>query len=204
MKGRILERLDASPYTYLRLQVGSQELWAAVPENTMQVGQDVTLVNPLEMANFESKTLKRTFPTVYFASLAGDAPAGASNSNLPPGHPRTDKGPDIGDVKTSKASGADARTVAEVFAQKASLAEKPVVIRGKVVKFNAGILGRNWIHLRDGSGSADQSDNDITVTTDETTALGAVVTIRGTLRLNKDFGAGYRYPVIVEDAKLQK
>lgn len=202
--GRILERLEASPYTYFRLQVGSQELWAAVPENGARVGQDVTLANPMEMANFESKTLKRTFPTILFASLAGEAAAGALTANVASPHAAVGKAPDIGDVKAPKATGADSRTIAEAFAQAEGLAEKPVVIRGKVVKFNAGILGRNWIHLRDGSGSADKGDNDITVTTDETTAIGEVVTIRGTLRLKKDFGAGYRYPVIIEDAKLQK
>ena len=204
VKGRILERLEASPYTYFRLQVGSQELWAAVPENSMQVGQDVTLANPMEMTNFESKTLKRTFHTILFATIAEEAAAGSSTADAATPHPRAGQGPDVGDVMTPKAAGADARTVAEAFAQRENLKEKPVVIRGKVVKYNAGILGHNWIHLRDGSGSADQSDNDITVTTDGTTTVGAVVTVRGTLRLNKDFGAGYRSAVIIEDAALQK
>lgn len=204
VQGRILERLDAPPYTYFRLQVGSQELWAAVPQNDKQVGQDVTLANPAEMVDFESKTLKRTFPSILFATLAGEGDPGDPAASVAAQHPQPGKGPDVGDVQTPKAAGADARTVAEAFAEKQSLSEKPVVIRGKVVKFNPGILGRNWIHLRDGSGSASRSDNDITVTTDETTAVGEIVTIRGTLRLNKDFGAGYSYPVIIEEAKLQR
>ncbi len=204
--GKILERLEAPPYTYLRLQVGDKEQWAAVPENTLKVGEQVTLSNPMEMNNFESKTLKRTFPSVLFANLAtGDAPAAAtSNANVARQHSMTAKGPDVGDVNTPKASGAEARTVAEAHAQKEALKEKAVAIRGKVVKFNAEILGRNWIHLRDGSGNPDKGDNDITVTTKEKTTVGDTVTIRGTLRLNKDFGSGYSYPVIVEDAKLQK
>lgn len=203
--GRILERLEAPPYTYFRLQVGSKEQWAAVPENGKKVGEEVTLANPMEMANFESKTLKRTFPSVLFANLAGEAaPAGTSTANVATQHTMTGKGPDVGDVKTPKATGAEARTVAETYAQMEGLKEKPVAIRGKVVKFNAEILGRNWIHLRDGSGSADKGDNDITVTTKETAAIGDVVTVRGVLRLKKDFGSGYSYPVILEDAKLQK
>ncbi len=203
--GRILERLEAPPYTYFRLQVGDRELWAAVPENAMKVGEQVTLANPMEMANFESKTLKRTFPSVLFANLEGQAPAaGTSSANVATQHTMTGKGPDVGDVKTPKATGAEARTVAEVFAQMDALKEKPVAIRGKVVKFNAEILGRNWIHLRDGSGSPDKGDNDITVTTKDNSAVGEVVTVRGILRLKKDFGSGYSYPVILEDAKLQK
>lgn len=203
MQGRILERLDAAPYTYFRLDVGGQERWAAVPQNEHKIGETITLVNPMEMANFESKTLKRTFPSVLFANLAGEGAAtpGAAAAAT---HANASKGPDVGDVKTPKATGADARTVAEVFAQRDALKEKTVAVRGKVVKFNAEILGRNWIHLRDGSGSSDKGDHDLTVTTKDTVAIGDVVTIRGTLRLNKDFGSGYSYPVIVEDAKLQK
>jgi hypothetical protein len=110
---------------------------------------------------------------------------------------------DAPDVKVPKASGADARTVAEVFAQRAALKEKPVTIRGKVVKYNEGIMGRNWVHLRDGTGTSGK-DNDITVTTDDRTAVGDVIVVKGTVRVDKDFGAGYAYPVIVEDAKVSK
>jgi hypothetical protein len=106
-------------------------------------------------------------------------------------------------VKVAKASGADARTVAEVFAQRTALKEKPVTIRGKVVKYNEGIMGRNWIHIRDGSGTAGK-DNDLTVTTTEKASVGDVVLVTGTVRVEKDFGAGYSYPVIIEDAKLSK
>jgi hypothetical protein len=204
VKGRILERLEAAPYTYFRLQIGAEEQWAAVPENALKVGDEVTLINPMPMANFESKTLKRTFPMVLFANIDGAAPAGTSPANAALQHARTGQGPDPGDTRTPKAAGADARTIAEAFVQKDGLKEKTVSIRGKVVKFNAQILGRNWIHLRDGSGSPDKGDNDITVTTAETAAIGDVVTVRGVLRLNKDFGSGYSYPVILEDAKLTK
>jgi len=110
---------------------------------------------------------------------------------------------DVGDVKVPRAAGADAHTVAEVWAQRVQLKEKSVAIRGKVVKFNENIMGKNWVHLRDGSGTAGK-DNDITVTTGDKVAVGDVVTAKGTVRVDKDFGAGYAYPVIVEDAKLSK
>jgi hypothetical protein len=93
------------------------------------------------------------------------------------------------------------KTVAEVFAEKDALAGKPVTLRGKVVKSNVGIMGKNWIHVRDGSGS--DGSNDLTVTT--TTAqpnVGDTVLITGPLVLNKDFGMGYQYDVIVEDAQV--
>jgi hypothetical protein len=107
----------------------------------------------------------------------------------------------VGDVKVAKASGADARTVAEIWAQRTSLKEKPVSIRGKVVKFNEGIMGKNWVHLRDGTGASGK-DNDLTITTADKTNVGEVVLVKGTVRVDKDFGAGYAYPVIVEDAKV--
>jgi hypothetical protein len=85
-----------------------------------------------------------------------------------------------------------------VLAAPAPLAGKPIAVRGKVVKFNAQILGHNWLHLQDGTG-------DLTITTADSAApvaIGDVVVARGTLSLNKDFGGGYSYPVIVEDATL--
>jgi hypothetical protein len=111
---------------------------------------------------------------------------------------------EVGDVKVAKATGADARTVAEVWAQRKALKDKPVTIRGKVVKFNPGIMGKNWLHLRDGSGTADKKDNDITITTADTVAVGDVVTAKGKVLVEKDFGAGYAYPVIIEEAKVAK
>ncbi len=77
-------------------------------------------------------------------------------------------------------------------------------MRGKVVKFNPEIMGRNWLHLRDGSGSAEKQDNDITVTTSDMVAKGDVVTIRGKVALDQDFTAGYAYPVMIEGAKVVK
>jgi hypothetical protein len=123
--------------------------------------------------------------------------------NMAAQHAAAAAGPvDVGDVKVEKAKGADARTIAEVYAQKAALKEKPVAVRGKVVKFNEGIMGRNWVHLRDGTGK--QGTNDLTVTTNDKASVGDVVTAKGTVRTDKDFGAGYAYPVIVEDASVTK
>jgi hypothetical protein len=228
--GKVLERLDAPPYSYLRLETAAGETWAAVPKTDVAKGASVTVEGPMPMQGFESKTLGRKWDLVYFGTLAGAgaqaaAPAGMP-PRMPPGmpppgmaapggqgmepgamaaqHAAAAAGPeDVGDVKVPKATGADARTVAEVWAQRAQLKEKGVTIRGKVVKLNENIMGKNWVHLRDGSGTAGK-DNDITVTTGDRVAVGDVVTAKGTVRVDKDFGAGYAYPVIVEDAKLSK
>ncbi len=230
VKGKIVERLDADPYSYLRIKTEQGETWAAVPKTDKAAGADVEVTNAMAMPDFESKTLKRKFELVYFGTLGGaDAPAGGSpgmgggvggpmggpmgggmggGMGGPQGmaaqHAAAAAGPtDVGNVKVPKATGADARTVAEVFAQRVALKEKSVTIRGKVVKYNEQIMGRNWLHIRDGSGTAGK-DNDLTITSAEKAAVGDVVVVKGTVRIDKDFGAGYSYPVIVEDAKLTK
>ncbi|MGB7904404.1 MAG: hypothetical protein WCF43_06915 [Steroidobacteraceae bacterium] len=94
------------------------------------------------------------------------------------------------------------KTIAEVFAEKDQLAGKPVVFRGKVVKSNPGILGKNWIHVRDGSGA--EGSNDITVTTVSAQPnVGDTVLVAGAVVLNKDYGMGYQYDVIIEDADVK-
>jgi hypothetical protein len=214
IKGKLVERLDAAPYSYLKIKTAQGEVWAAVPKTELAAGADVAVTGAMPMSDFESKTLKRKFEVVYFGTLGGDAappPPPAMGDGGPPSpasmaaqHAAAAAGPsDVGNVKVAKASGADARTIAEVFAQRTALKEKPVTIRGKIVKYNEGIMGRNWIHIRDGSGTAGK-DNDLTVTTSEKAAVGDVVLVKGTVRTEKDFGAGYSYPVIVEDAKLSK
>ena len=109
----------------------------------------------------------------------------------------------MADVKVAKASGANAYTVAEIIAKADKLKDKPVRVQGKVVKYNAGIMGKNWIHLRDGSGSATSGSNDILVTTLASAKLGDVVTVSGVVHTNKDFGAGYSYKILIEDATLK-
>jgi hypothetical protein len=91
----------------------------------------------------------------------------------------------------------------EVWASKAALKDRNVVVRGKVVKFLPSIMGKNWLHVRDGSGTHAKGDDDICVISDDTTAVGSVVTLTGTVRVDKDFGAGYSYPVIIDGAKLK-
>jgi hypothetical protein len=130
---------------------------------------------------------------------------------LPPGHPApaasgapAPAAAPAADIRVAKASGPDGRTVAEVVAKRTELKDKPVQIRGKVVKFTPGVMGKNWIHLRDGTGSAADGSDDLTITTKDETAVGAVVLVKGVVRIDRDLGSGYAYKVLVEDATLQK
>jgi hypothetical protein len=201
LTGQVLEQMAVPPYVYLRIKTAQGEIWAAVPETTIETGTVVTLANSMLMTEFESKSLNRTFDKIYFGTLAPAGGAMAATAGNPhAGVPQSTATVDVGQVE--KATGADAHTVAEVWARKASLEGKTVTVRGVVVKTNEGVMGKNWIHLQDGSGDGAQGTNDITVTTLDRAAKGATVTIRGTVRTNRDFGAGYTYAVMVEDAKV--
>jgi predicted small lipoprotein YifL len=131
---------------------------------------------------------------------AADSSPSAASPMVPADHPpaKTDASVEVGQV--AKAEGG--QTVAEVYEQKAALAGTKVTVRGKVVKTNPGIMGKDWLHVRDGSGA--EGTNDLTVTTGSKPLpeIGDVVVIVGTVALDKDFGMGYQYPVIVEDATV--
>ncbi len=197
--GPLQEQLSAPPYTYLRIKTSTGDVWAAVPETKLEAGTTVTVINPLRMANFESKSLQRTFDEVWFGTLPSSS---AAASTMPAMPPQATAPMVVGTL--AKATGADARTVAEVWAQREKLAGKSVTIRGVVVKYTAEVMAKNWIHLQDGSGDPAQGTNDITVTSLDASAKGDTITVTGTVRINMDFGAGYSYAVLLENAKVVK
>ncbi len=203
VEGKVLEIKNVDNFTYLRLNTSAGEYWAAVIKAQVKKGDTVTIENAIVMENFESRSLKRTFKKILFGTLGGASKSAASSSTLGasfaaiPGK-KLEK---INDAPISKASGANAMTVEEIVTQAAKLKGKPVVVRGRVVKFNAEIMGKNWIHLRDGSAAGDTGD--ILVTTTSKANVGDVVTVKGVVNVDQDFGAGYAYKVLIEEATLQ-
>ena len=213
--GTVLETMDAAGYTYVQVDSGTSQIWAAAPKFTVAVGDSVIVPDGMPMNYYHSKTLDRNFSVVYFVDSvmnasspagAGAAPAGTpmSGAAMPEGHPETGVSSSAAaDIDLSNVAKADdGVTVGEVFTSKDGLAGKEVVLRGKVVKFSPQIMGKNWIHLQDGSGDAAAGTNDLTVTTDITANVGDTVLVTGALTLDKDFGYGYQYNVIIEDAKV--
>ncbi len=225
LAGPIVETMDSGGYTYMKIKTAEGEQWVATPMVKVKKGQVVSIVAQMTAEKFQSSSLNRTFDKIVFGTLeapnapgatqaaapAGMPPAGMPGT-MPPnmasamGSPADHMKPkvDIGDVKVPKAEGSDAKTVSEVWSGRASLSNKEVAVRGKVVKFLGGIMGTNFLHLRDGSGSEANGDHDLTVTTSEKATVGDVVTVRGVVHVDKDFGAGYEYPVIVEKATIKK
>ena len=135
---------------------------------------------------------------------AAPATAPKAGGDLGAMHSGFAKQADVGDVKVTKATGADAKTVAEIVGGRSGLKDKSVTVRGKVVKFTPGVMGKNWVHLQDGSGSAKDGSNDVVVTTQGETKVGDVVLVKGTVKTDVDLGSGYKYAVLVENATLAK
>ena len=210
--GAVLESMNSGGYTYVKVDTGEAEIWAAASQFEIAVGDRVVFPLETPMQDFHSNTLDRDFPLIYFASFIvpeGEAPVMAqpSSMDLPPGHPSLDAfamdsetAAEVGEI----ARAAGAMTIAEVWSNRVDLAGSDVTVTGRVVKYNAAILGRNWFHIQDGSGELADGTNDITVTTTTDLAVGDVVTVTGVVSADKDFGAGYTYTVMIEDATVVK
>ena len=207
VRGQVLEVKDVAPYTYLRLETKKGELWAAVSKSPVTVGSQVTIENPMLMENFESKALGRKFDRIVFGTLAGSAPSGTMPGQAAAksvSHANPAKTPDVAPGSIAKAAGADGRTVAEVYAESAKLKGRTVAVRGKVVKFASNIVGKNWLHLKDGTGKPSDGTNDLVVTTKESAKAGEIVTVKGVLKTDVDIGMGVTYRVLVEEATLAR
>lgn len=198
LRGEVLETRNVDGYTYLRLKTAGGEAWAAVPTSSVKTGAQVTIGNTSVMENFESRTLKKKFDKIVFGQIVDPAAGPVAGNAVAPAAPAAKP------IKVEKATGPDARTVAEVVTGKAGLKDKSVLVRGQVVKVNTGIMGKNWLHLRDGSGSDADGSNDVLVTTKDTATLGQVVSVKGTVRTDVNLGAGYTYAVLIEDAAVRK
>jgi len=191
------EVIQTSNYTYIRISEDDRESWIAIAKREVKEGDSYYYEPGIEMNNFVSKELKRTFPSIVFVDKFSDQPIIAKITmadSLKGKQAATPKE----DIKVEKAEGGI--TIAELYASKESFAGKTIKIRGEVVKYSPDIMKTNWVHIQDGTRSGDSFD--LTITTNDVTKVGDVVTFEGTVTLKKDFGAGYYYEVIVENAKM--
>jgi len=187
--GKVTQTMNSAGYTYVEVDTGKNKVWAAAPVTPIKIGDQVEFSTVMPMKNFQSKSLNRTFSVVYFApNFITDNEDSLQNKNTQKSTVQVKK---FAKVK-------DGFTIEEVYAQKNKLANKTVRVRGQVTKFTPNILKKNWLHIKD------SSTDDLTITTDSRVEVGDIVVISGKLELDKDFGYGYVYPVIVEDAKVTK
>lgn len=227
--GEVAETMDAGGYTYMLVsnQMGKQ--WVAIPESEVAVGQTVTYVQGMVMTQFYSKSMDRTFESIIFSAGLSDQVPSTKVEQGTPGegsssfsdavmkensmgegaalaeNPNGSAGaiaPMVDTIKVEKAAGPNGYSVEEIFAGGESLSGKTVRVHGQVVKVNMEIMARNWVHLQDGTGNPMQNSHDLVVTTKEVVEEGSTVTLEGVVAYEKDFGYGYKYTVLVEDAKI--
>lgn len=216
LSGKVVETMDAGGYTYVCLAKNGAKTWVAVPNTKVTVGEEMAFQPGQEMANFKSRTLNRTFEKIYFSGGPVASQAATKDDAVKGAHggksiaemqgkvaAAAPKAAATENVKVEKAAGPNAYTVAELYGKKDTLDKQKIVVRGKVVKVSTGIMGKTWVHLRDGSGDAAQDTNNLVVTTQDVPSVGDVVTASGTLYKDKDFGAGYKYNLIIEEASIK-
>jgi hypothetical protein len=202
LSGKVIETMDSGGYTYAQIENNGEKIWVAMPKCKVVKGETITVRPGAEMRNFESKTLKRKFDSIIFSGGLVQSPAG-EKAPVKTGSKAQVSSFDKS-IKVEKAKGPDAYTVAEIHGKAATLNGKKAVVKGKVVKVSSGIMQRNWIHLQDGSGKAEKGTHDLVVTSQELPAVGDTITASGVVHKDKDFGSGYKYGVIMEDASIKK
>jgi hypothetical protein len=194
------EVIQAGEYTYLNVSEKRKKIWIAIPAMQISKGTKLSYSGGLEMKDFFSKELKRTFPSVLLLEgVSTETETGVKNemgNRLSPGAVKTEK--IIVSIKPVDGS----VTISRLLEDKATYSEKTVKVRGKITKFNPAILGKNWIHIQDGTEY--NGAYDLTITTDSQLIVGDTATFEGKITLKKDFGYGYFYDVIMEDGKLIK
>ncbi len=204
----VLEVLQANEYTYLRVNENDKELWMAVPKMEAQVNDTYYYEGGFPMTDFKSKDLNKTFKEVLFLEGVSKTPIVAdknmnmanphgnnqANQNVTPQKPNIEKKEVVVEHNNGEI------TIAELFKNKDKYAGKTIKVKGKVVKFSPEIMSKNWIHLQDGTDFEGKFDLTIT-TSSKDVKVDDIVTLEGIVSINKDFGYGYFYEVLLEDAK---
>jgi hypothetical protein len=193
------EVLPTSKYTYLNVSENGEMTWIAIPKKEVKIGGTYYYRGGLKKTNFKSVEYDRVFETLYLVSDVSEDPgmsgmaAGVSPHGNMPKEVQTEQTTLIEPVPGGI-------TISELFENRKKYEGQTVRIKGRCVKLNNMIMSRNWIHLQDGS--LKDKTIDLTVTTTENIPLGAIVAVEGVITLNKDFGAGYKYDIIMENAIL--
>ncbi len=195
-KVTVADFIQTANYTYIKASENGNEYWIAVTRMQPEKGETLYFSKSMEMKNFKSEALNRTFESVLFVQDASQTPPSAQKSVSHPQVYNQEKQ----DVNVEPLK--DGKTIAQIYEQKDQLNGQTVKVKGKVVKYNPHIMGRNWIHIQDGTGK--DNNFDLMVTSPDSTKAGDVVVVEGTVEINQDFGAGYAYPVLLSNATLKE
>jgi hypothetical protein len=204
--GTVAEIIDAGGYTYLRIE--ESDTWIATSTMEVSQGTQVEYSGGSEMLNFHSKSLDRTFESIWF--VGNVSISGQDTEQLQQGagsHPSAHDTIPRSTAIASPAAGEiekleGGRTIEEILSDPAALNTQAVSLRARVTKVNANIMGRNWITLQDGTGIA--PGNKLIATSQEMVTVGEIVTAKGVISNDVDLGSGYHYAALLEDATFAK
>lgn len=195
----VLEVLQTTNYTYLYVKENDTEMWLAVTKMVANKGETYYYEGGMLMENFESKELNRTFEKIWFLDgIRTTVEIPEKNIAEPIPH---DMKPTIEKKEISVSGIEGGITIKELFSDRTKYEGKTVIIKGVVSKVNLQIMNRNWIHIQDGTDH--EGEYDLTVTSAETAKAGDTIVVEGKISLKKDFGYGYSYEVIMEDAVIK-
>lgn len=197
----INEFINAGTYKYINVTEGDKEYWMAIPNMNVEKGATYFYKGGMIMKDFESEQLNRTFDFVTFVEGISENENMLSvpkSNNAKEQHDH--KHSSLADVKIEKPK--NGSSIQDLYKNKLSLNTKTVTVRGIVSKVNNGILKKNWIHLVDGTSFEDKTD--ITITSTEIVKVGDTLTFKGAVALDKDFGYGYVYALLLENGEIVK
>ena len=196
----VREVIQTTSYTYVHAEEEDGVLtWIAVPKMAAEINGTYYYQGGVDMGAFESRELDRTFKSIVFTNglISKDLVEGGRTSLSMSGQRSEASVIRINEAIEPAEGGV---TISELYANKENYANRIVTVRGKVSKYNPKIMGRNWIHIQDSA--ANQGKMDLTATTMDEAKVWDVITIQGMLILDKDFGAGYFYDIILENSRI--
>ncbi len=191
---KVIEHMNASNYTYMKVEEKDNEYWIAGNQMEVEDGDILYFTKSMEMKEFHSEALDKTFDKILFVDDLSKTPQSQDGKIM---HPNVESSRENVSVEPLK----DGYTIAKIYDDKSSLVGKKVKVKGEVVKYNEGIMDRNWIHIQDGTG--EQGKHDLVITTMDNVKIGQTIIAEGTLAVDKDFGSGYMYSVIIENAEIK-
>jgi hypothetical protein len=194
---KVVDVLQASAYTYLEVSEKGEKFWIAVNLMDAKKGDVLYFSQSMEMTDFHSRDLERTFDKVLFVDDISNNPIpmkGHSMDNIPPGSMKSV----TGKKEVSITAPEGTISIGELFSARETYNQQKIKVAGEVVKVNASIMGKNWVHIQDGTGN--QENYDLTITTQDMVRVGDVVVFEGVIAVDKDFGSGYTYHLLMEDA----
>ena len=192
----VSEIINGSTYSYIKGINDNEEIWAAIRKQPIEIGKSYYYKDALPMKDFRSKELDRTFPLIYFLNSISGESKPMSNFH----HESMMKKPSTVKLEVDIKKTEGFTSIEQVYKDKLKLANSIIKVKGKVSKFNKNILNKNWIHIQDGT--EHKGNFNLTITTTGNVGVGEIIEFEGLLTLNKDFGAGYKYDVILEHAKI--